>query len=111
RAGHGTDLDQRRPRERPRHGIVPPFAADPCRRLANESLILAMQRHQKTRLRGRAERGHQIFLMQRWKFGDAAVAEKSLDSDRASLAQLAQALRIGIDKAAPETEVADGGFL
>jgi hypothetical protein len=44
--GDRADLDQWWPRERPRHGIVRPFSPDTRGRLANEGVVLAVQRNE-----------------------------------------------------------------
>ena len=85
----------------PRGGVVPSLAANSCRRLAHKGVVLAVKCHDEARFRGRAQGRHEVLFVQRWKLGDAAIAEERLHTNRASLAQLAQARGIGVDQTAP----------
>ena len=83
-------------------------STDARRCLANESVVLAVQCHDESRLRGRSQRGHEIVGLQCRELRDAAVAKECFHADRAAFAQLAEARRIRVDEAAPEPKVDDG---
>ena len=74
----------------------------------NESVVLAVQRHDEPSLSSRAEGRHEILVAQRGELGDSTVAEERFHTDGATLGQLAHADWIRVDKTAPETEVDDG---